>query len=61
MNTENRLISRKFIAAVLTLLSASLLCWFGKIVDGVYATVVVATVGAYMAANVAQKQIEQKL
>jgi hypothetical protein len=27
------------------------LCWLGQIADGVYATVVSATVGAYMTAN----------
>lgn len=48
-------ISRKFILSLLTLLSASLLCWFGHIADGVYSAVVVATVGAYLAANVMQK------
>ncbi len=51
----NRLTSRKFILAVLSLLSAFILVWFDKIDAGVYATVVVATVGAYLAANVTQK------
>lgn len=50
-----RYASRKFILAMLTLLSASLLVYFGKIDGGVYATVVVAAVGAYLAANVTQK------
>jgi hypothetical protein len=53
-----KLSSRKFIIAVLSLLSVSVLCWFGKIDAGVFATVAVATVGAYLAANVAQKQVE---
>lgn len=50
-----KLLSRKFIVAVLSLLAVSVLCWFGKIAEGVFATVMVATVGAYLAANVAQK------
>ena len=51
----DRLTSRKFILAMLALVSASVLCWFGHIADGVYATVVSATVGAYLASNVLQK------
>ena len=50
-----RLMSRKFILALLSLLSASVLCYFGHIADGVYSAVVIATVGAYMTANVTQK------
>ena len=50
-----RLSSRKFILAVLSLLASTGLCWFGHIADGVYATVVTATVGAYIAGNVLQK------
>lgn len=51
-----RLASRKFILAVLALLSCTALCWAGKIDAGVYATVMVATVGAYLTANVMQKK-----
>ena len=51
-----RLSSRKFILAVLALVSTSTLCWFGRIDAGVYATVTVATVGAYMTANWATKE-----
>jgi len=47
----DKLTSRKFILAVLALVSASALCWFGHIADGVYATVITATVGGYLAAN----------
>lgn len=54
----NHLTSRKFILAMLTLLSASLLCWFGHIFEGVYSAVVIATVGAYLAANVVQKKVQ---
>jgi hypothetical protein len=51
----NPLLSRKFILAVLTLASTSTLCWFDHIHEGVYSAVVIATVGAYLAANVTQK------
>lgn len=57
----SRLTSRKFILAVLSLLSVSVLCWFKRIDAGVYATVVVATVGAYLAANVTQKATTPKV
>lgn len=49
------LLSRKFILAVLSLVSASVLCWFGRVDAGVYSVVVVSTVGAYIAGNVTQK------
>jgi len=60
MNQEfiSRITSRKFIVALLSLLSASLLVYLGKIDDGVYATVVVSTVGAYLTANVFQRNID---
>lgn len=50
-----RLTSRKFLLAVLTLLSATALVWTGHIADGVYSAVVIACVGAYLAANVIAK------
>lgn len=50
--------SRKFILAMLSLASASALVWFGRISDGVYSSVVIAAVGAYLAANVGQKAVE---
>ncbi len=43
---------RKFALAVLTILCATGLMWFGKIADGVYSTIVVAVVGGYLASNV---------
>jgi hypothetical protein len=60
LDTEfiSRITSRKFIVALLSLLSASLLVWFSKISDGVYSTIVVATVGAYLTANVFQSNIK---
>ena len=51
----SRFASRKFIVTVLALLSASVLCAMGHIHEGVYSTVMVASVGAYLAANVTQK------
>lgn len=49
------LMSRKFLLVVMTLVSTAALCWFGHIHEGVYSAVVIATVGAYLAANVTQK------
>ncbi len=57
MNTP--LTSRKFILALLSLISCSILCWYGRIAEGVYSAVVIATVGAYLAANVTQKAQEK--
>lgn len=51
----SRLTSRKFILAVLSLVSLDVLVWFEKIADGIYSAGLVITVGAYLAANVVQK------
>lgn len=53
---KEKLLSRKFLVALGSLISASLLCWNGHIADGVYSAVVIATVGAYQTANVMQKK-----
>ncbi len=53
----SRFASRKFILALLALISASVLVFTGRIADGVYSAVVIATVGAYIAGNVTQKRI----
>ncbi len=53
----SRFASRKFILALLALISASVLVFTGRIADGVYSAVVIATVGAYIAGNVTQKGI----
>lgn len=55
VNNYSHLLSRKFIIAFAAILSASLLVAFRLIADGVYATVMIATVGAYLTANVTQK------
>ena len=52
--------SRKFVLALLSLLITSVLVSLKLIADGVFATVVVATVGAYLTANVLQKKEESK-
>ena len=49
---------RRFVLTVGCGLITSLLCWFGKISDQVYATVILATVAAYIGANTIQKQTE---
>lgn len=46
---------RKFVASLLSLASATALVAFGRIDDGVYSAVVIATVAAYIAGNVTQK------
>ena len=50
---------RKFTLSVLTLLSVSILVWFGKIDAGIYSAVVIATVGAYITGNVFEKKVEK--
>jgi hypothetical protein len=49
--------NRKLIVAMTAILSASTLVGMRLIADGVYATVVVAAVGGYLTANVAQKGV----
>lgn len=49
--------SRKFILALLSCASCTALCAFGLIADGVYSAVMIATIGAYSAANVGQKAL----
>lgn len=50
-----RLTSRKFLLACAALVSLDVLLWFGKIDGSLYITGLLATVGAYLTANVAQK------
>lgn len=52
-----RLGGRKFLAAMASCASATALCWLGHIADGVYSAVMIATIGAYLAANVTQKAV----
>ena len=53
----SRLSSRKFILAMATLGATAWLCAAGHIHEGVYSVVIVATVGSYIAGNVAAKQV----
>lgn len=53
------LASRKFILAMTAAISATALAWFGKIDAGVYSVVMVADIGAYLTANVAQKVLDK--
>lgn len=51
---------RKFLMTLLAQASCNVLVWAGKISDDVYSVVVLATVAAYVAGNVTQRQIESK-
>jgi len=46
---------RKFVVTATTGFATCILVWFGKIADGIFATVILGTVGAYIVGNVAQK------
>lgn len=52
--------SRKFILALLALISATGLVAAGLITPGVFQYVVLGTVGAYITGNVSQKWVEKK-
>jgi hypothetical protein len=58
--TFERLTSRKFLLALATLMMASLLLWFDHIEALVWRDVVIATVGAYITANVTQRVMAGK-
>ena len=53
--------SRKFLLALATVASATWLVAAGHIADGVYSAVIVSTLGAYIAGNVAQKYTATKV
>lgn len=59
-NLIEKLLSRKFIASLFALFSATWLMYTDHIADGVYATVVVATIGAYITGNVVQKTTKKE-
>lgn len=50
-------LSRKFLLALLAILSATVLVGLRLIDGGVYSAVVIATIGAYITGNVAQKKL----
>ncbi len=56
----DKLGGRRFLLAMGCGGVTAILCWFGKVSDAVYATVVIATVGGYITGNVVQKQIDAK-
>lgn len=56
--SDSRFLSRKFLATVFTLLSATVLVAFRFIDGGVYSAVIIATNSAYLVANVIQKNNE---
>lgn len=53
-------LSRKYILALLSLASATGLVAFGRIGEGVYSQIIIATVGLYIAGNVygAKKDVQ---
>jgi hypothetical protein len=55
VSMSDRLTSRKFLLSVLALACLTALCAFDQIDGGQYITGLIATVGAYLTANVAQK------
>lgn len=55
----DRLVSRKFILAMLAQAANVALCWAGHIDAGVFATVTALTVGGYITGNVVQKATEK--
>ena len=54
-----RYTSRKFVLAILAVLSSTVLVWQAKISDGVYSSVMIAIIAAYYTANVTQKKVEK--
>lgn len=52
-------LSRKYILALLSLVSATGLVAFERIADGVYSSVVIATVAAYIMGNVYEAKKEK--
>lgn len=56
----SRFLSRKFIAAMSALASATWLVYSGHIADGVYSAVVIATVASYITGNVTQKALTKE-
>ncbi|MDB5540795.1 MAG: hypothetical protein JWQ89_2522 [Devosia sp.] len=51
---------RRFLLCVGCSAITSMLLWFGKLSDGSYMTIILATVGTYVAGNTYQKSVEIK-
>lgn len=58
MKFSEKHLSRKFILALMSVISASVLVYIGSIGDGVYSAVMLSTIAAYLTANVVQKRDE---
>jgi hypothetical protein len=48
---------RKFVLSMVITLTCTALVWFDKISPGVFQYVIIATAGAYLTSNVAQKAV----
>lgn len=55
-----RLLSRKFLLCLLTLMCSTYLVINSNITDQVYSTIILATVAVYVAGNVTQKMKAEK-
>ena len=51
----NKFLSTKFITTIGCGVATTMLCYAGKIDGNIYATVIIATVGAFIAGDVTQK------
>lgn len=51
---------RRFILTLGCGIATTVLTWFGKIDGAIYATVVIATVGAYITGNTTQKVMQKE-
>jgi len=51
----NKFLSTKFVATVGCGIATTALCYLGKIDGNIYATVIISTVGAFIAGDVTQK------
>ena len=59
MNID-RVGGRRFVLTIISGAGTWLLCWFGHIDGGIYSSVTIATVAAYIMGNVAQRSVEAK-
>tara|TARA_R110001599_G_scaffold171353_1_gene362448 strand:+ start:463762 stop:463947 length:186 start_codon:yes stop_codon:yes gene_type:complete len=59
VNAFSSIGGRRFLLTLGCGIVCTVLVWFGKISDGVFATVVVATVAAYITGNTVQKKMER--
>jgi hypothetical protein len=57
---SSRYASRKFLIALLVVLSATWLVYLGRIGDAVYQVIVLGVVTVYLGANVAQRFVDKK-